>query len=153
MTEALKSSSPQPERPAVDDIDRTVHAQLARLTMGLSPASMGAAMLDWLGHLALSPGKQQALARQALASLAEGAGNESPVHDRRFAAPEWQRWPFNRLAQNFQRQERWWQAATTGVHGVSPITNSRPPFWRGSGWTCSRPLTFCGPTRKCWPPR
>ncbi|ALT75952.1 PHA/PHB synthase family protein [Paucibacter sp. KCTC 42545] len=128
MTEALKSSSPQPERPAVDDIDRTVHAQLARLTMGLSPASMGAAMLDWLGHLALSPGKQQALARQALASLAEGAGNETPVHDRRFAAPEWQRWPFNRLAQNFLRQERWWQAATTGVHGVSPHHEQQAAF-------------------------
>jgi hypothetical protein len=47
------------ERPA--DLDRALHAQMARLTQGISPASMVSAYLDWLVHLAMSPGKQAQL--------------------------------------------------------------------------------------------
>ncbi|PZO20626.1 MAG: poly-beta-hydroxybutyrate polymerase [Burkholderiales bacterium] len=100
--------------PPPHDLDRMVHARLAQLTMGLSPASMAAACLDWLGHLAVSPGKQQTLALRAL-----NTHTGPQARDKRFVAPEWQQWPFDQIALSFQRHEQWWLEATTGVHGVS----------------------------------
>jgi hypothetical protein len=41
--------------------DRMLHAAIARATYGLSPASLIAAYMDWVTHLAISPGKQQQL--------------------------------------------------------------------------------------------
>lgn len=51
---------------AVDAIDRSFHAALARFTGGLSPAALALAFADWQLHLLASPGKQAALAGQAL---------------------------------------------------------------------------------------
>jgi len=119
---------------ATNVIDRCTHAATARLTLGLSPASLGAAYLDWAVHLATSPGKQVALlheaalagvqlARSAIAcctTLSSPATCVEPSpYDKRFAGPAWQQWPYNLLAQAFLRQEQWWQSATTGVRGVS----------------------------------
>ncbi len=121
----VSTRSPTAERPETqrlalpEEIDRIVHAQLARLTRGQSPASTAAACVDWLGHLAVSPGKQLALAMQAVGGGTEDLAEEPPAKDRRFAAPAWQRWPFDQIVRSFQQQERWWLAATTGVQGVS----------------------------------
>ena len=46
-------------------IDRLAAAQVARLTAGLSPASLGLAFADWALHLAAAPGKQAELAMKA----------------------------------------------------------------------------------------
>jgi polyhydroxyalkanoate synthase len=54
-----------------------------------------------------------------------GAGNaadpcgQALPHDHRFRAPEWQRFPFNIYAHSFLSLERWWEAATTGIRGLS----------------------------------
>ena len=48
------------------ELDRPVHAQLARMTQGVSPAFLGNAYIDWLTHLALSPGKQAELVEKAM---------------------------------------------------------------------------------------
>ena len=121
---------PAPAQPATPllDLDRMVHTQLARLTMGLSPASMAAACLDWLGHLAVSPGKQQELVMRAMRGVAEDASTEAQTKDRRFAAPEWKQWPFNRIAHTFMHHEKWWLDATTGVHGVSAHHEQQAAF-------------------------
>jgi polyhydroxyalkanoate synthase len=113
-------------------LDRALHAQLARLTQGISPASVIGATMDWLVHLAMSPGKQAQLVSKAqrkatrlgLAALhcadRDGAPCIEPLpQDRRFAAPEWQRWPFNLIYQAFLLNQQWWHNATTGVEGVS----------------------------------
>ena len=39
--------------------------------------------------------------------------------DKRFAAPEWQRFPYNFIYQGFLLQQQWWHNATTGVRGLS----------------------------------
>lgn len=135
MTLSSSTITPNPLQPTapqanarLHDLDNYVHSQLAQLTMGLSPASMAAACLDWLGHLAVSPGKQQALAMHAVRSDAEGAGIEPQTTDRRFAASEWQQWPFDQIARTFQHNERWWLEATTGVHGVSAHHEQQAAF-------------------------
>ncbi|MCP5374463.1 MAG: poly-beta-hydroxybutyrate polymerase N-terminal domain-containing protein, partial [Hyphomicrobiales bacterium] len=47
-------------------IDRQIHAAIARLTFGLSPASLALAYGDWALHMAASPGKRAKLAQKAL---------------------------------------------------------------------------------------
>ena len=114
------------------DLDRAAHAALGRLTQGLSPAAFLLAYLDWVVHLAIAPGKQQALiqkARQQCLRLAEVAlPTTSPTapcieplpQDHRFDDPAWRQWPFNMMAQGFLLTQQWWHCATTGVRGVTP---------------------------------
>jgi poly[(R)-3-hydroxyalkanoate] polymerase subunit PhaC len=127
LTELARAES-QP-----DSFDRIAHARLGRATAGISPASLGAAYLDWAVHLAESPGKQGELwlkawrkaHRFALWTLnARSAERELCIEplpqDRRFADPAWREWPFNLLFQAFLLGQQWWHNATTGVRGVSP---------------------------------
>lgn len=113
-------------------LDRPAHTQMARFTQGISPAFLGNAYLDWLTHLALSPGKQQELLEKGYEKalriawhLVRGPFDHcqpciNPLpQDRRFAAPEWQEWPFNLIYQTFLLNQQWWHNATTGVPGVT----------------------------------
>ena len=117
-----------------DLTDRSLHAALARFTGGLSPAALMQAYSDWATHLAAAPGKRLQLvdkaARKSIRfgnyayrSALEGAGAENCIEplpqDRRFAADEWRKWPFNLISQAFLLQQQWWHNATTGVRGVS----------------------------------
>ena len=115
-------------------IDRTLRAALGSLTGGLSPAALSGAYLDWVVHLAASPGQRMLLIERArrdllrlltyalqaarFAERAEPCARPLP-DDRRFAAEGWQRWPFSLMHQAFLIEEQWWDAATTGVRGVT----------------------------------
>jgi polyhydroxyalkanoate synthase len=112
--------------------DRLHRAQLARATFGMSPATLAAAGSDWWLHLANAPGKQRQLIekawrkqlRLALWALAAQQPGCDPcieplLQDRRFAHPDWQRWPFNLIYQNFLLAQQWWHVATTDVRGVT----------------------------------
>src|SRR5476651_124563 len=117
-------------------LDPAAHAAWARQSGSLSPESIRQALADWASHLALSPGKRLDLLKlagdefTALTNyLRQGAlagpdasigAAPSPVTDRRFAAPEWQRWPFNLWHQAFLLRQNWWEQAARGVWGVSP---------------------------------
>ena len=136
MNQALRSA-PRPEQGVADLIDRAAHALQARRTFGLSPASLGLAASDWWTHLLSSPGKRMELTSEAarmaavyahyvMQALGHHRGEPDPAccvqaedRDRRFAHPDWQRFPFNLLQQSFLLQQQWWQQATTGVRGVS----------------------------------
>ncbi|MEO6321589.1 MAG: alpha/beta fold hydrolase [Polaromonas sp.] len=120
------------EHPIPHDLDRTLHTQLARLTHGLSPATIAGAYMDWLTHLAMSPGKQQDLAAKAArkslhfglyaakAAFDPGKPCIEPLpQDKRFSAPEWQQWPYNLIYQSFLLNQQWWHKATTDVAGVT----------------------------------
>ncbi|MBX9846960.1 MAG: alpha/beta fold hydrolase [Xanthobacteraceae bacterium] len=117
-----------------DITDRSLHAAAARFTLGLSPAALAEAYLDWATHLAFSPGKQLQLvdkaARKALRLsnyLRRFLSQRGPcdpcivplAQDRRFAGEEWQKWPYNALYQAFLLQQQWWHNATTDVRGVT----------------------------------
>lgn len=112
-------------------IDRQVHAALARLTFGLSPASLIEAYSDWAMHLAASPGKQATLVQKAVRKgirlwlhaahcTAETAPCIDPLpQDKRFVGKEWQTWPFKLMYQSFLLNQQWWHNATTDISGVS----------------------------------
>ncbi|EHK53259.1 poly-beta-hydroxybutyrate polymerase domain-containing protein [Mesorhizobium alhagi CCNWXJ12-2] len=51
------------------DADRLVHAALASMTFGISPASVVQAWQDWALHLDASPGKQQEYLSRQLRNL------------------------------------------------------------------------------------
>ena len=110
------------------DLDRAIHAAEARLTGGISPASLGLAFADWLIHLSGQPGRQLSLFQQAAHDAAEltrmvltlPAETLPPTPgDHRFAAPSWQHGPSALAVQAFLRAERFWNSATTNVPGVS----------------------------------
>ena len=89
-----------------------------RAMNGTSPTAWALAYADWGAHLALAPTKQLALASSAVTNTVKVAqyaaattlGREAaaPVaNDRRFAAPSWQRWPFNVMSQSYLVTEKW----------------------------------------------
>src|SRR5271166_5103074 len=134
MTSSVTVSPPDPLDRLSATLDNIVHSSLARLTAGLSPAAIAEAYSDWAIHLAFSPGKQAALVGKAARkwtrlaasiqhSMLSGGRWEPCIEplpqDRRFAAKEWQGWPYNAIYQNFLLQQQWWHNATTGVDGVS----------------------------------
>ena len=127
----LQRDAPAP--PSMRDVDRRFRAGIARLSGGLSPSALADVFFDWAVHLAASPGKQMELAGQAFSMAAENAGfalrcmTGTPAdpcrcalpQDGRFRSPEWRRPPFNAWAHAFLSVERWWEAATSGIRGVS----------------------------------
>ena len=128
------ADEPDVRAPAAEQAgDRALHAAVARFTGGVSPVPFAAAFLDWAMHLALSPAKQAELFSLGIsgglhnATYAWTSAGGSPndpcrcalPQDNRFRAPQWHRFPFNTYAHSFLSIERWWEAATTGVRGVS----------------------------------
>src|SRR5664280_2141474 len=99
------------------DLDRTLHAAEAKLSGGLSRASISLAFAEWAIQLANQPARRAALGRQAVEDLvalwtqALGLPVE-PVapapEDHRFKYPRWQGGPFALAQQAFLRTERWW---------------------------------------------
>ena len=127
-------TAPAPQETEANQADRAFHAMLARLSGGISPVALLLAYTDWLSHLATSPQRQIEMSRQAATDakkLVDAAQRSfSPKQapwelikpqprDRRFARPEWEKPPFNWMAQAFLLGEQWWHNATTGVRGVS----------------------------------
>ncbi|MDP2409806.1 MAG: alpha/beta fold hydrolase [Pseudolabrys sp.] len=117
-----------------DIIDRSQHAAIARMTMGLSPAALLEAYMDWAIHLASQPGKRLQLFEKAVRKStrlmqyatgralrgAQGGQCITPLpQDYRFKGDDWQKWPFNVMYQSFLLNQQWWHNATTGLRGVS----------------------------------
>jgi polyhydroxyalkanoate synthase len=114
-------------------LDLQFHAAMARMSGGLSPVALGEACADCLQHLWLSPDKQAELSQGCLERwncflfYCERActDQDCPVciepspRDKRFAAPDWRRFPVNLFSQAFLLMKQWWQQATTGVLGAS----------------------------------
>ncbi len=125
----LPTEPPAPSSHAFEAIDRALHANLARLTLGLSPIVLARAYLDWLVHLAFAPGKQAQLGdkalrkaiRFALYAARAAVDRETPPcieplpQDHRFderglAALAVQ----SDLAESSCSTQQWWYNATTG---------------------------------------
>jgi polyhydroxyalkanoate synthase len=122
-----------PEKTEKVSLDRPLQAAVARFTLGISPAALSQAYIDWLQHILFSPDKQFALAEMAAQQWARClkycrsacADPNCPVcveplpQDKRFGGEAWQKWPFNAIYQGFLLSQEWWHNATTAVEGVS----------------------------------
>jgi polyhydroxyalkanoate synthase subunit PhaC len=108
---------------------------LARFTGGISPVALVLAYIDWASHLAAAPQRRMEVSQDALrnatqffeAALHWFSSKQGPwsliklqPQDHRFAGQEWERPPFNLVAQAFLLNEQWWHNATTGLRGVAP---------------------------------
>jgi polyhydroxyalkanoate synthase len=121
-----------PERHALLSLDRAFRANVARFTLGVTPAGLAGAYFDWLSHLWMAPGKRLQLVEKAArkaqrlgmwASHAAFDPSACPCieplpQDRRFADAAWCRFPYNVIYQSFLLTQQWWHNATTGVDGV-----------------------------------
>ena len=134
--ESLPPEAPEISPPiaaAADSADRAFHANVARLTGGVSPAAVALAFADWQFHLLAAPGKCMTLAGQALQHAVEYMDAFDPKHspmfrprsmikpsarDGRFSGRDWELPPFNLLAQAFLLTEDWWHSTTSGVRGL-----------------------------------
>ena len=133
IVENPPAESAEPAQPSLQGLDRALHSAAAAFTGGLAPAALAGAFFDWYAHLLFSPGRQLELLRGAADSEIENCafapcgieGTDSGPsasrieEDARFRAPQWNAPPFNLFAKSFLSVEKWWDAATTGVRGVS----------------------------------
>lgn len=118
---------------ALSSMDKLVHSTISRFTLGISPAALMLAYLDWLVHLSIAPAKQLELVQKALrkavrfyiyavrcSSRPEAEPCIEPLpQDKRFGGDEWRRLPFNLMYQSFLLTQQWFHNATTGVPGVN----------------------------------
>lgn len=139
-----------------EQFDRFYHALLGRAEGGLSPVSLGLAWADWATHLAMRPGKQAELGwkagRKWLHLMREMAPHKAddptaqPLEplpqDRRFKAPDWQKFPFSLYAQSFLHAQQWWHNATTGLHGVETRHEQMMQFYARQFLDMASPTNF-----------
>ena len=118
---------------ALSGMDKMVHSLISRFTLGISPAALMLAYLDWLVHFGISPAKQLELVQKALRKAirfyvyafrcASQPGTQPCIEplpqDKRFSGEGWQRMPFNLMYQSFLLTQQWFHNATTGVDGVN----------------------------------
>ncbi|MCP5092762.1 MAG: alpha/beta fold hydrolase [Gammaproteobacteria bacterium] len=116
---------------AAQSVDRELRSTIASITKGMSPMAILSAYVDWLGHLAISPGKllllQQSLVKKTIAlglfNVGSFLGSEvqAPVAvlERRMQSDAWQKWPFNVFAQGYELSKQWLEECTTDLPGVS----------------------------------
>jgi polyhydroxyalkanoate synthase len=115
-------------------LDRSLHAAMARFTVGVAPMTLIGAYADWAAHLSYSPGKQLQLGEKALRKWlrlvtyanrnAFNTEERDPVitplpQDRRFLGDAWKKFPYDLIYQSFLLTQQWWHNATTGIHGVN----------------------------------
>jgi len=128
------------EEHVINPLDMALQNHIAKLTGGISPASVSLAWMDWGMHLATSPGKQMELVGLLQRQTAEWPGflrknllhNVYPASyevdptelttnsgDTRFADKGWEQWPFNVMSKAFLQAQDFWQHATCGVRGMT----------------------------------
>lgn len=134
-------------------LDAQVMAQMAHWSSGISPISLALAWTDWVLHLAVSPGSQSRLGRQAIeqgvkwvqdttlslgaVGTADNPGNDTGTprpldalleQDSRFNAPEWQGWPWRSLATANKVCENWWKDASS-LRGMQDHSRQQMHFY------------------------
>jgi len=135
----MNKQTPKTRTPIeTDDASRALLATLAKWTGGLSPQAFGGAWINVLTRLAVTPGRQAALARSALEkslALAQFAGatlrngGQAPEADgtpyqNRYADPAWAKFPFNIMAQTFLSASDWAREAVRDVPGADPAAEN-----------------------------
>ena len=113
-------------------LDKRFHQTIADKTSGLSPIEYFLAWIDWVSHLAISPGTRTLMIKELADRINHTACYsvqsiwnkevQGPAHqvERRMSGEAWQKWPFKVFAQGHQSLKEWWQDAAMSVEGVRP---------------------------------
>ncbi len=146
---AVDTSCPSPRaEPPWRDLDRLVHASLARCAGGISPMGLYLDYLDWAMHLLVSPGKLASIMDAAApGAKADGRNQGDPAMfpgDPRYKHPGWSRPPYSQVRDAFLRLDACWQAATSGVTGATPQHLSVVRF------VGRQALDMCAPSNVWW---
>lgn len=134
--------------PLVNPLDHAIHAAWVKASGGFSPISLARAWADWAVHMAISPGRRLELAGLAAAeasrALTDAAthATQGAANDKRFRDPLWRQWPFALWAEAFVAQERWWDAATQGLHGADPHSLALVNFLGKQALDAAAPTNF-----------
>ncbi len=152
LRELVATSTDQ--APQDTDFDARVRAAIAGATRGLSPMAIIEAYVDWLGHLALSPGKVATLSKSAVSKAlalglygaSQALGASAPAlaaaDDPRLTGERWQVFPFSVLAQGFTLARDLIEEATTNVRGTRPEHGELVAFLSGQILELLSPANF-----------
>lgn len=116
-------------------IDKFFQANLAKLSAGISPASMRNAYFIWLSQLAEAPGLLLELAWYPVMHTHDCINNVlcadlvAGGKDVRFHKESWQYMPWRFWAENFLQAEDWWRRATHDVPGLPQPVKRTVSFW------------------------
>ncbi|CAM3000394.1 alpha/beta fold hydrolase [Legionella anisa] len=127
---------------------RLVHANLAKWTMGISPAAIGSSYSTWLWQLAQTPGLLSELAAYPLVHANDCINNIVCVDraaggkDVRFKKDSWQPMPWRLFAEGFLQVEDWWRRATTNVPGLPRPVERTVSFWARQWLDALSPSNF-----------
>ncbi|WP_028388912.1 alpha/beta fold hydrolase [Legionella fairfieldensis] len=105
-------------------LDRFFQANIAKVTAGISPATLATAYCSWISQLALCPGRLLELSLYPLLHARDCKNKvfceerESDGKDIRFREESWQQLPWCLWAENFLQFEDWWRRATTELSGL-----------------------------------
>jgi hypothetical protein len=141
---------------ALSSMDKMIHTAISRFTLGVSPAALMMAYLDWLVHLSISPAKQLELVQKAVRKAvrfyvyalrcASDPGMQPCIEplpqDKRFGGEEWRRMPFNLMYQSFLLTQQWFHNATTGVPESTDTMRTSSPSSPGRYSIYLPPLTL-----------
>jgi len=153
------------------EMDCHMMAQVAHWSFGISPISLALSWADWALHLASSPGSQARLVRrafeldvrwlqdaaQALTPRLNAPGpdpaptpasatsadsvSELLAEDSRYAAPEWQTWPWRSLASANKLCEQWWFDACN-LRGMQDHSRHQMRFYGNQLFDLASPSNF-----------
>ncbi|HAT1911516.1 TPA: alpha/beta fold hydrolase [Legionella pneumophila] len=109
-------------------------ANLAKMTLGISPAALGSSYSTWLWQLAQSPEVLWELALYPFLHANDCINNIICVEraadgkDVRFKKDSWQPMPWRLLAEGFLQVEDWWRRATN-IPGLPRQVERTVSFW------------------------
>ena len=104
---------------AEPSLDKSLHATLAKLTGGVSPAGLAVAWTDWAAHVALSPDRQKEMALAAWGGALSEAWKDGEG-EQRFAHPLWDVPPYAAFRIGFLAAQNWWETALAPMSGFDP---------------------------------
>jgi polyhydroxyalkanoate synthase len=135
-------------------MDDEVKISIAKLTGGFSPVTLVLAYVDWLSHLALSPGKVAQLIEQLVqnavmlgiygiqSAVDKNAKGPIEVKERRMSDESWQQWPFKLFAQTHQAGKEWLQDSASGIEGVGKDNQALVAFMADQLSEIASPANF-----------
>lgn len=122
--EECKDCDPPETDDIFDFINKTYQANLAKITAGISPASIGVSYFSWISQLMQSPGTMIKLGFYPAINFSDHINNllnkEKPAdgHDVRFHTDNWSYYPWRLWAEQFLQIEEWGLKAATEIPGL-----------------------------------